>query len=89
MRWKASIGFTPAKSVPACFFATRFTFRTIRGGLPRSTLMSMSIGRSPKWESSKTSCPSPVATPMKATGQRSRAQSASKNPRASGLSAST
>ena len=89
MRWKASIGFTPAKSVPACFFATRFTFRTMRGGLPRRTLMSMSIGESPKCESSRTSLPSPVATPMKATGQRSRRHSSSKKPRASGRSART
>ena len=89
MRVSASSGRTPSKFVGMLAFLVRFTLRTMRGGLPRSTLMSMSIGLSPKCSSSRTSRPSPVATPMNATGQRSRAHSLSKVSRADGLSART
>ena len=89
MRVSASSGRNPSKFVGMWRFFVRFTLRTMRGGLPSSTLMSMSIGRSAKCSSSRTSWPSPVATPMKATGQRSRAQSASKKSLAEGLRART
>ena len=88
-RVSASIGRTPSNVTGRCFAVTRFTLRTMRGGLPSRTWMGMSMGLFLKCSSWRTSWLSPVATPMNATGQRSRAHSPSKNWRPSGRSART
>ncbi len=84
---------TPVSSSGVPHRVARCTSRCIRGGLPSSTSIGMSIGRSAGMDGpiglSRTSCLSSVALPTTANGQRSRSQIASNSGSASARTAIT
>ncbi len=87
---RASSSFTGASSFSsACASGRDFTSRCMRGGLPNSTSIGMSMGALPNCRSVSFSACSSVASPSTAKGARSRSQRASKRDRSSGAMAST